>query len=113
MPTFVEKGVHFLLIAYSTELHLLICNLKLHDTLPVTLPLPESANVDIACLSIHHLALTIRLVSFPLACVSVAVRKVHRPSAGHGASDEIPRVRVARHSDQDTMAMRAAVFLFV
>lgn len=90
MPTFVEKRIHFLLIAYSTELQLLICNLKLHDTLPVTFPLPEPANVDIACLSIDHLALTIRLVSFPLAGVSVAVRKVHRPSAGYGASDKIP-----------------------
>lgn len=90
MPTFIEKRIHFLLVAYSTELKLLICNFELHDTLPVTFPLPEPANVDIACFGVDHLAVTIRLVSFPLADVSIAVRKVHRTTAGHRACDEIP-----------------------
>lgn len=90
MPTFIEKRIHFFLVAYPTELQLLICNLELHNTLPVTFPLPEPANVNIACFGIYHLPVTIRLVSFPLADVSVAVRKVHRPTAGHGPCNEIP-----------------------
>lgn len=90
MPTFIEKRIHFLFITYSTELKLLIRNFELHDTLPVTFPLPETANVDIACFGVDHLAVAIRFVGFPLADVCVAVRKVHRPTARHGACDEIP-----------------------
>ena len=77
----------------------------------MTLALPESANVDVACFRVHHFALAIGLVRLPLPRVGVAVCKRHGAVPGHGACDKISRVSIAGHGNAHPETMGTAVFL--
>ena len=99
MPTIIETAIHLLLVAYPAQSFFLIRNLELHNPLAMPLTLAEAAGVNIACLGIDHLALTVRVVVGPGAGVCIAVCESHVALPGFQARDKGTSVGIADGGD--------------
>ena len=77
MPAGEEEGIHFLLVADLTEFDLLIRDLEIHPTLPVTSAALPSARVDVAGGMVGHAAFAVGFIVGPVAGVNVLVGVDH------------------------------------
>ena len=110
MAAIVEQRVHFAFVADLAQLHLFVCDFKGHGAFTVSLPLFEATDVDVAGFGVCHLALTVGLSSFPLACVSVAVGIVHGAMTRFYSGDKSTAVGVARMCNDSPLTVENATF---
>lgn len=109
MPAIVEHGIYLVLVAYLTDLHLLVRHLEPHRTLPVPPTLLPSALVHIVGRVVRHRAVTLALVGRKGADIRVSIRVSHSALPGAGTGDEIAGVDVARRGDYCAQAMNETV----
>lgn len=96
VPAIVKHGIDLVLVAYLTDLHLLVRHLEPHRALPVPTTLLPSALVHIVGRVVCHRALTLALVGGKGTDVRVSVRVSHGALPGAGTGDEVACVDIAR-----------------